>query len=90
MLHDSFQAISSNNILHFNIPLHLLLKGRRKARSLTNQFSRMLCNTGSDWEREKKHHLVLSQETGIRSLSGYGRRVLKTDREKTILQNLQE
>lgn len=54
MLHDSFQAISSNNILHFNIPLHLLLKGRRKARSLTNQFSRMLCNTGSDWEKRKK------------------------------------
>lgn len=73
----------------FIISLYLLLRERSEARSLTNQFSRMLRITGNDWER-KKTPFLLSQEIGIKSLSGSGRRVVKTDQEKTILQNLQK
>lgn len=87
VLHYSFQAISSNYILFLLFPYTCFWKEEAEQET-SNQFSRMLCNTGSDWEG-KKHYLELSQEIGIRSLSSYGR-VLKTDREEKILQNLQE
>lgn len=87
VLHYSFQAISSNYILFLLFPYTCFWKEEAEQET-SNQFSRMLCNTGSDWEG-KKHYLALSQEIGIRSLSSYGR-VLKTDREEKILQNLQE
>lgn len=38
----------------------------------------------------KNPSFLLSQEIGIKSLSGSGRRAVKTDQEKTVLQNLEK
>lgn len=70
----------------FIIPLHLLLK---EAKQEASQTSLVECFAIQVVTGKRKSHLVLSQETRIRSLLSYGR-VLKTDREETILQNLQE
>lgn len=71
----------------FIIPLRLLLKGEAKQEA--SQTSLVECFAIQVVTGKRKSHLVLSQETSIRSLLSYGR-VLKTDREETILQNLQE
>lgn len=60
VLHYSFQAISSNYILFLLFPYTCFWKEEAEQET-SNQFSRMLCNTGSDWEG-KKHYLELSQE----------------------------